>query len=264
MQTFTTLQHNNRMRRVSKPLSVLLVGNAPGIKLMFKNKKIVLMLLLVTLSSNKVMAQSLNDGIKSAGISTCECINNSKYYSNELVDSVFAACQSKHLSEFKEPAYGSYEFDHFGNPIGELLNLYLKEMFAYCPTRITEFKKSKKIFNSDEYVIGKYTKIEQTGIFEEIEFLGECGETYKLVNTSNYITRELMSPLAKELDMNYYQFVIASTDYPIKLFYKELEAIDTTNNVKKQIKFVIKTDSNYAASTKLQKIMGTYRDNCNQ
>jgi len=231
---------------------------------MLKNQAVVSVLLLVTLSCNKVIAQHLSDDIKSVGINTCECINNSKYYSSELVNSVFTACQSKYLSEFKKPQYSSYEFDHFGNPTGELLSSYLNEMFAYCPTRIAEFKESKKIFDSVGYVVGKYIKIEQTGVIEEIEFLGECGKTYKLVNTSNYINRELMLPYAKELDMSYYQFVIANTDYPIKLFYKELEVLDSKSNVKKQIKFVIRSDTNYADSVKLQKIMGTYIDNCNQ
>lgn len=229
-----------------------------------RNVALVTLFFLTSSSCNGVLAQNINDEIKSAGINTCECIRTSKYYSSELVHSVFTACQSKYLSNFKKQDYSSYEFDHFGNPIGELLNSYLYEMNDYCPTQMAEFKKSKRISESDGYVTGKYIKIDQNDIIEEIEFLGECGETYNLVTTINNFAKEILSPLAKEQDMSYYQFVIANTEYPIKLFFKKLEVIDNKSNVKKQINFVTATDTNYAGAIKLQKIMGTYKGNCNQ
>lgn len=231
---------------------------------MHKNKLIASLILSAALSCNEVIAQNIKEEIRSAGINSCECINNSKYYSRELVDSVFTACQSKHFSKFNKQDYSAYEFDHFGNPIGELLNSYLNVMIAYCPNRMAEFKESKKLTNSDEYVTGKYIKIEQTGIFEEIELLGECGETYHLIDTTNYIAKELLSPTTEQLGMSYYQFIIESTKYPVKLYFKEIAVIDTQANVKKQIKFVTTIDASHADGVMLEKLMGTYKDNCDQ
>lgn len=230
---------------------------------MLKNIAIVASFLLAASSCNVALAQSIKDDIKSAGINTCQCINNSKYFSSELVSSVFNTCQIRYLSKFEKQDYSSYEFDDFGNPIGELLNSYLNEMITFCPFRMAEFKESKSLINSDKYVTGKYIKIRQNGIFEEVELLGECGNTYNFINTTNYITKESLSPLAKEQNMSYYQFIIAYTEYPVKLFYKELAVIDTESNLKTQINFVTDIDTGYANHIELEKLLGTYKDNCN-